>query len=190
MFRWSSRVKETVPAVPVAGPTPAVSCPLLGPFLKRVRKLGPPQRLLLFGTLCGANVSFLGERGFSVRVEGTPTGAAAYEPVHAGALMWDFLSQIKPEIARQWVERIHAGLIEGGAVLAFFPPVGATAALPRTRYRILAEDRISPERVEVRTGPPAAYQNRDIIKLFSGFDLDLLHTHRTGQREVLFYKSR
>jgi hypothetical protein len=167
---------------------PAVSCPLLGPFLRRALKLTAAPRVLLYGELCGANVTFLGEKGFGIRVEGSPVTPPIYEQGFTGALLWDFLSAMSSEAAARWVARIREGLLPGGAVLAFFPAAGAPAHAPRKRYRIHTEDQICAEILAGRTIPARPYQNRDIIRLFDGFNLENLHTHRDGQREALFFK--
>jgi hypothetical protein len=140
----------------------------------------------MLGELCGANVTFLGERGFRVTVHSDVRPGAAY----AGALVWDALSLMPPAEARRRTAALHDVLEAGGAVLAFFGPASPAGAVPRTRFRILSETHVRPEAVPGRTGLPHAYPNREILRIFERFDLDLLHTHRNGHREVLFFKSR
>ena len=152
--------------------------------------MGSSPRVLLFGEMCGANVSFLGEKGFRISVEGSPAAPRIYEPAYAGALLWDFLGAMRSDAASRWVARISEGLLPGGAALAFFAPAGSKSPSPRKRYRIRSDDQICTEILEGRTSPAESYQNRDIIRLFTGFDLELLHTHRDGQREALFFKAR
>jgi len=189
MFRLDARRESPGTGGAVASP-PAVACPLLRPFLRRVEKLHAAPRVLLVGEMCGSNVSFLGERGFQIAVEGSPASPANYEEVHAGALLWDHLALMKTAAAAQWIARIAQGLIPGGAVLALFPPASEGVPCPRTRFRIVSEELICREVLQERTDKAQVYQNRDIIRLFAGLDLDLLHTHRSGHREVLFFKGK
>jgi hypothetical protein len=189
MFRLDAR-KESPGTGNAAASLPAVACPLLRPFLRRVEKLQTPPRVILLGEMCGSNVSYLGERGYQVAVEGSPAQPPRYQEVHAGALLWDHLSLVNPAVAAQWILRVAEGLIPGGAVLALFPPAKEGSPCPRTRFRIISDELISREILQQRTDKPQVYQNRDIIRLFAGFNLDLLHTHRSGHREVLFFKGK
>ncbi|MBI3448136.1 MAG: hypothetical protein HY049_04355 [Acidobacteria bacterium] len=170
-------------------PPPAVACPLLRPFLKRVEKLQPSPSLLLFGEMCGANVSFLGARGLRVSVEGSPVEPRAYDASFSGAILWDHLSRVRPEQAASWIARLVEALVPGGAVLAFFPPVNALGLATRSRYRIASDELVTREPVGERGPVAGSYQNREIIRLFGAFNLELLHTHRSGDREALFFKA-
>ncbi|HZE89971.1 MAG TPA: hypothetical protein VE404_10500 [Verrucomicrobiae bacterium] len=149
----------------------------------------PSPSLLLFGEMCGANVSFLGARGLRISVEGSPVEPQAYSSGFSGALLWDHLSRLRPEAAVRWVAGLSDALVQGGAVLAFFPPVNATGDATRSRFRISSEELVAREPVGERAPVPGSYQNREIIRLFGAFNLDLLHTHRSGDREVLFFKA-
>ncbi len=201
---WKEKEAGRRATAGAAGTPPGVvSCPLLRPFLGRIARVQPAPSLLLFGEMCGANVSYLGERGFRVSVIGTlqpaPRPAAAGDPSagpaplaggYAGALVWDALSFVKPAEARGWVSMIAEALDPGGAVLVFFTPASTTVSCPRMRYRIVSDEMVIPERVDGDGVLPQPYQNREIIRLFDRFDLDLLHTHKNGQREALFFKGR
>ena len=182
--------RKAIAAEPIPGSAVVASqpCALLPRFLRRVVQIQPAPHVLVLGELCGANVSFLGERGLRVSigsdVESRPGGS------YAGALVWDTFSLMPPNEARPRALLLHDLLASGGAVLAFFGPPASARSCPRTRYRIVTDDLIQPESVEGRTAVAHPYQNREIIRLFDRFDLDLLHTHRDGQREVLFFKGK
>lgn len=187
---WSWNKKGAAP--PTAAPTPISSaspCALLKPFMQRVRRVSTCSHLLLVGELCGANITFLGERGFRVSVQKdlSSTGALLLDEF-AGVLLWDSLSYIDPREARDWIRSLAATVATGGAVLAFFKGPSVTGVFPKSRYRILSEDRIRAEPSGDRLMRPQPYQNRDILRLFEGFELDQLHTHKDGQRESLFYR--
>jgi hypothetical protein len=186
---WKGSRKDAV-AEPPTDSAAAVSlpCALLARFLQRVGRFHPAPNVLMLGELCGANVTFLGERGFRVRVERDLEAGAG--DAYAGALVWDTLSMMPPTEARRRAAILFDRLEEGGAVLAFFGSTAPAAALQRERYRIISENLIRPELVKGRVGRRHPYQNREIIGLFERFDLDLLHTHKNGQREVLFVKKR
>ncbi len=155
-------------------------------FLRRVTRLQPSPQLLMLGELCGENVSFLGERGFRVFVE--TDILAGSQGSYAGVLLWDALASMHPVEARRRTSLLGDLVVPGGAILAFFGPVGAAASRPRTRFRILGEDLVFPEPIQGRAGLTQPYENRDVVGLFGGFELDHLHTRRNGQREFLFFK--
>ena len=186
---WKGSRREVL-AEPISDPADAASqpCALLSRFFHRIVQVQPSPHILMLGELCGANVSFLGKHGFRVCVEAdvVPGPAGTY----AGALVWDALSLMPPIEARRRTLLLHDVLASGGAVLAFFRSAASAASCPRTRYRILSENLLSPESVQGRAGVVHPYQNREIIRLFDPLDLDLLHTHRDGQREVMFIKRR
>jgi len=85
---------------------------------------------------------------------------------------------------------LRTAIAPGGAVLAIFSPPQAAGPRDRFRYRIVAEGSIRVEKVEGRRAISHAYQNRDIIRLFEGFELQNLNTRRNGQREALLFKAR
>jgi hypothetical protein len=185
-WKESAREARQGRAAPLAAPEP-FACTGLARFLRRVARVESPPHLLMLGELCGENVSFLGERGFRVSVAtDVPSGEGAS---YAGALLWDALASMHPVEARRRTAILKEAIVPGGAVLAFFGPVGAAAARSRTRYRIVDEERVFPEPVQGRAGLTQPYENREILGLFAGFDLDHLHTRRNGQREFLFFRT-
>jgi hypothetical protein len=186
---WKGSRKEALvePSRPAAAT--ALPCALLSRFLRRVSKVQPEPHLLMLGELCGSNVTFLGERGFRVCVERDVEPRTDFS--YAGALVWDALSLMPPIEARRRTALIYATLSAGGAVLAFFGSTArAPGVSPRLRYRILSDALVRPESIVGRLEKHHPYQNREIIALFDRFDLEVLHTHKDGQREVLFTKGK
>ena len=177
---WKGSRREAV-AAPASEPaSAALPCALLSPFLKRIAKVHGAPHLLMIGELCGANVSFFGERGHRVSV------AADLEPEadrhYAGALLWDSLALLTPAEARRRTALLYDGLAAGGAALAFFPAPGPPGVAPRLRWRIVSDSLVRPESVRGRTGRAHPYQNREIIALFERYELDLGNLDLTGFR--------
>jgi hypothetical protein len=162
-------------------------CEALEQFFRRVDQVQTPRHILMLGELCGANVSFLGERGFRVCME--PDVRRKPEGTYAGALVWDTLSLIPPDEARQRTALLHDALAAGGAVLAFFDAPSAAGSCPSIRYRIVSENLVCPEKVRGRMRIAHPYHNRDIVRIFDRFDQVLLQMRRNGQRDALFFKA-
>ncbi len=173
------------PVAPAGAPAP-FSCTGLLRFLRRAARAQDEPHLLMLGELCGQNVTFFCERGFrvSVEIDLLPCAPALY----GGVLLWDALASMHPVEARRRTALLKEIVAPGGAALAFFGPVGSPVARPRTRYRILGEELVRPESVQGRAGLTQPYENRDVVALFDGFELDHLHTRRNGQREFLFFR--
>jgi len=187
LWKGSRKEMQATPASPPPVPE-ALPCAGLMRLLQRARQVQPEPSILMLGELCGGNVTYLGERGFRVCIE--TDVRAAPEVAWAGALVWDAFSLMPQLEARRRATLLHAGLMAGGAVLAVFAAPNAAPTRARARYRILSESLIRVEGLEGRRAVVHPYQNRDIIRLFEGFDLENLHTRRDGQREALFFKER
>lgn len=186
---WKPKVKEA-PAVPAAQPqAPTVlPCSALKQVLERARQIQPEPHILMLGELCGSNVTFLGERGFRVCIE-TQIGETSRD-TFAGALLWDAFTLMPFAEAARRAKHLSAAIAPGGAVLAIFGSPQAAGPRPRTRYRIVSEGSIRVETVEGLRAISHPYQNRDITRLFEGFEIQNLNTRRNGQREALLFKPR
>ncbi len=163
-------------------------CEALERFFRRVDRIQTSRHILMLGEMCGANVSFLGERGFRVRME--PELRCKPEGTFAGALLWDALSLVPPDEARRRVALLHEALAAGGAVLAIFDAPSAAGSSPCIRYRIVSESVVRPEKVRGRMRMAYPYQNRDIERAFRRFEPALLQLRRDGRRDALFFKTK
>jgi len=186
---WKPTPKPVPASAAVKPPSPTVlPCSALKLVLDRARQVQREPHILMLGELCGSNVNFLGERGYRVCVETDIRPKP--EGTFGGALIWDAFALMPIAEARRRAVILRGAIAEGGAVLAIFGSTQVAASRVRTRYRILSEGSIRIETVEGLRAVPHAYQNRDIIRLFEGFDLQNLNTRRNGQREALLFKGK
>ena len=201
-----SRVE--VAARPAAASTTTFPSQSLGEFLRRIGKLDPHPHVLDLGILCGDNIAFLGARGCRVSVESLPTVTTLPSPLQyppesfSGVLAWDAIARLTPGDATTLVETLRQLLVEGGVMLAYFPP--GTEASSGGRYRIASAELLSLESAPrsslthsasslmhpARSHPPHPYQNREIYLLFARFEVVRLAQLKSGAREVLLSRTR
>jgi hypothetical protein len=191
----------------------------LGEFLTRVLRVDPHPSVLDLGVLCGANIAFLGQKGCRVSVESLPSGLTREEGVSAeahsgasgapkfplsplkyppesfaGVLAWDAIARMPLSEAPAFAETLWRLLLEGGAILAYFPGPPGNAGGPAGRYRILGEGQLKVETTDKpitgsgKSQPP--YQNREIYTVFSRFEVVRLSQLKSGTREVLVARTR
>lgn len=182
-------------------------------LLRRLRRLDRPQVLDL-GMADGANLEFFTQQGCRVSVEDLATGLplqaerrprirvrrprAAVSPscLLAGrrpgpeafdaVLCWDLLDLLSADEAAGLVREIRDRLRPRGMVWAFFDSSEQRSATCLRHFRILGEESLEHR---LRTDHPAArfaHQNRDIIRMFDGFEVLGSTFLRVGMREMLF----
>lgn len=101
----------------------------------------------------------------------------------SGILAWDAIARMTPADAVGFVESLRRLLLDGGAILAHFPPVTNSSA--GVRYRIVSTDLLALESSTRRCAPPQNFQNREIYSMFSGFEIVRVAQLKSGAREVL-----
>jgi len=106
------------------------------------------------------------------------------EGLFDAVLCWDLLDYLDPAGARQSLERFAGLLKPRGYLLAFFNCERA-AVRPATRYRIMDADRLEYEPLPDAHPPGRAYENREILELFAGFDLVNSCYLKNQMREIL-----
>jgi len=108
----------------------------------------------------------------------------------SGVLAWDSIARLPYEEAIGFAETLRKLLLDGGAVLAYFPGPTVSSASISGRYRIVDEEKLTLELSAGRSLPGSQYQNREIYALFSRFSVVRLAQLKTGTREVLVVKNR
>jgi hypothetical protein len=194
------------PAQGVLHPTYA-----LRPLLRRLRRIDRP-RVLDLGAAEGPNLEFFIQRGCRVRVENllealplsdtsppivrvrratprvVPDLLAGRHPAEEAfdlALAWDLLDLVETDVAAGLVREMRSRLRAGGMVWALFDTSPRTAPpLPR-RFRIVNEHSLEHRLLDGRAAARFIHANRDILRMFDGFEV-LSSTHlRVGLREML-----
>jgi hypothetical protein len=184
----------------------------LRPLLRRLRRLDRPHVLDL-GAAEGPNLEFFTQRECRVRVENllealplsdkirpivrvrrstprtVPDLLAERHPAEEAfdlVLAWDLLDLVDADVAAGLAREMRSRLRSGGMVWALFDTSLRTApALPR-RFRIVNEHSLEHRLLDGRTTARLIHQNRDILRMFDGFEV-LSSTHlRVGLREMLF----
>ena len=163
----------------------------LGEFLHRLHRIDTHPAVLHLGVLCGANIAFLGAMGCRISVDGHAPLLLNHAPdSFSGVLAWDAISRMPVEEATPFVDGLRKMLMSTGVILAYFPGPPGGAEASSGRYRIVGEGKLAIEPSGQRHAGQKVYQNRDIYRLFSRFDVVRLAHHKSGTREVLVAKSR
>jgi hypothetical protein len=175
--------------------------------LGRLLKEQEQPRVLDLGPLCGDTLTYLASRGARVSVDQfavpaplpkrTP-GAAPLEvpPFSIGqpdgmfdlVLAWEHIDFTPPDRLAEVGAELGRLLAPGGWVLLFCRDSRSSATGPASRFRVVADDRVS---VEPLSGdPPQRYihPNRDIERAFASFRIQGIHLQRSGVREILALK--
>jgi len=104
-----------------------------------------------------------------------------------GALVWDSLEYLNPNLAQAAVDKMYRILRPGGYLLAMFHAEPSTAPGPAYSYRI--QDSRTLQTCERRPRPIAhIYNNRHLEKFFKDFDAVKFFLTRDNLREVIVRK--
>ncbi|NOY52092.1 MAG: class I SAM-dependent methyltransferase [Deltaproteobacteria bacterium] len=163
---------------------------------------GTRPALLDLGAPCSSNINFFGKKGFKIFVEdflqnyceaGRRLSAlpqllnystAAFE----GVFCWDIFDFLHPDDSPRMAERLHALLKPSGGLLALF--YSRDDRIPRTifRHKLTDSGQVLHEAVSGMGAQGHRYANREIMRIFSAFDIDKSFHHKSGYREYLFRK--
>jgi hypothetical protein len=102
-------------------------------------------------------------------------------------LCWDLFDYLAGPGAQQSLQRLAVLLKPRGYLLAFFN-CERTAVRPATRYRIVGAEQLEYEPLPHAHPPRRAYENREILELFAGFDLVNSCYLKNQMREILVQK--
>jgi hypothetical protein len=112
-----------------------------------------------------------------------PYPASAFDAI----LCWDLFDYLVGPGAQQSLQRLAVLLKPRGYLLAFFN-CERIAARPATRYRIVGVEQLEYEPLPYAHPPRRAYENREILELFAGFDLVNSCYLKNQMREILVQK--
>ena len=185
-------------------------------LLRRLRRIEDP-RILDLGPAEGVNLEFFTGRGFRVSVENfveaipEPTAskypacvsrpAVPREPLRMLAsrrpeeepfdaiFCWDLLDLLGVEAARDLVLELRSRLRHSGLVWALFDSSRREAPAALRRFRILGEESLEHQHIPERPVTRFLHQNRDIIRMFDGFEVLSSTFLRVGVREMLFARA-
>jgi hypothetical protein len=207
---WDSRSKErndaAAPAAALAGAGQTFPTKALRKFLATLTSRESPV-LMDLGPVVGSNVTFFGERlGCKIILEdlfadldrypkNSETPFAEYLQTRLkhedgsvdGILCWNFFDFLDLRSAQALAVALTKLLRTDGALLAFFTTVGA----PDTRfsrYIIMGEDAVQQKPYSSGGKKQTSFQNRDIIRMFSGLKVSESFLLKTNIREFLFRK--
>jgi len=157
----------------------------------------PPQGAPQLSSLTPIQKVGVGKEGAGLRLglrrRSTPravpdllAGRHPAEEVFDLVLAWDLLDLVDADVAAGLAREMRSRLRAGGMVWALFDTSLRTApALPR-RFRIVNEHSLEHQLLTGRVTARLIHQNRDILRMFDGFEV-LSSTHlRVGLREMLF----
>lgn len=102
-------------------------------------------------------------------------------------LCWDLFDYLEGSGAVQSLPKLADLLRPRGYLLAFFN-CERTTARPATRYRIVGSEQLEYEPLPQAHPPGRAYENREIVELFNGFDLINSCYLPNQMREILVQK--
>ncbi len=160
--------------------------------------------LLDMGPGLGPNIEYFGKHGFKVFIEDflrnqVPAkqglrsdgdylkySAASFD----GVLCWDILDFIEPEDAMTLVRNLLHLLKPGGMILALFDAQSNPNMKQVLRHKITDDFWVLHEPVSEFRPRSHHYANREIMKLFTSFDIVKSYYHKSRFREFLFQKDR
>ncbi len=158
--------------------------------------------LLDLGAPCSSNIDCFGEKGFKIFVEdflrnyceagqrlsAMPQllnyGPASFE----GILCWDTFDFLHPDDAPFMAERLYTLLKPRGGLLALFQARDDGTPRKIFRHKITDGERILHEPSSTMRVQANSYQNREIMQIFSAFEIDKSYHHKSGYREYFFRK--
>ncbi len=160
--------------------------------------------LLDMGPGLGSNIGYFGKHGFKVFVEDflrdqvpakrglRPDGDYLQYPASSfdGVLCWDILDFIEPEDAATLVRRLLRLLKPGGMILALFDAQSSPTMKQVLRHKITDDLWVLHEPLSEFRPRPHHYANREIMKLFTSYDIVRSYYHKSRFREFLFQKER
>jgi hypothetical protein len=207
---WDSRSKDrndaAAPAAALADAGQTFPTKALRKFLATLTSRESPV-LMDLGPVVGSNVTFFGERlGCKIILEdvfadlerypkNSETPFAEYLQTRLkhedgsvdGILCWNFFDFLDLRSAQVLAVALTKLLRTDGALLGFFTTVGA-ADTRFSRYIIMGEDSVKQKPYSSGGKKQTAFQNRDIIRMFSGLKVSESFLLKTNIREFLFRK--
>ncbi len=207
---WDSRSKErndaAAPAAALADAGQTFPTKALRKFLATLTSRESPV-LMDLGPVVGSNVTFFGERlGCKIILEdlfadldrypkNSETPFAEYLQTRLkhqdgsvdGILCWNFFDFLDLRSAQALAVALTKLLRTDGALLGFFTTVGA-ADTRFSKYIIMGEDAVKQKPYSSGGKKQTSFQNRDIIRMFSGLKVSESFLLKTNIREFLFRK--
>ena len=207
---WDSRSKErndaAAPAAALADAGQTFPTKALRKFLATLTSRESPV-LMDLGPVVGSNVTFFGERlGCKIILEdlfadldrypkNSETPFAEYLQTRLkhqdgsvdGILCWNFFDFLDLRSAQALAVALTKLLRTDGALLGFFTTVG-TADARFSKYIIMGEDAVKQKPYSSGGKKQTSFQNRDIIRMFSGLKVSESFLLKTNIREFLFRK--
>ena len=207
---WDSRSKErhdaAAPAAALADAGQTFPTKALRKFLATLTSRESPV-LMDLGPVVGSNVTFFGERlGCKIILEdlfadldrypkNSETPFAEYLQTRLkhqdgsvdGILCWNFFDFLDLRSAQTLALALTKLLRTDGALLGFFTTVGAADAR-FSKYIIMGEDAVKQRAYSSGGKKQTSFQNRDIIRMFSGLKVSESFLLKTNIREFLFRK--
>jgi hypothetical protein len=101
-----------------------------------------------------------------------------------GALVWDSLQYLTPQLLEMTVEQLHRILRPGGQLLAVFHADEKATEVPAFSYRIQDHKTVALNE-RTRRRPAQFFNNRALEKLFRNFDSVKFFLTRDSLREVI-----
>jgi hypothetical protein len=158
--------------------------------------------VLDLGAPCNANIDFFGKRGFKIYVEDflreycdrgldlTSMSHFLAYPASSfdGILCWDIFDFLKVEEASHMVQKISFLLKKEGAVSALFEARSGSRTGKILRHKITESALVIHEPLGQSRFSKHRYPNREIMKLFDGFEIVKSYYHKSGFQEYLFRK--
>jgi len=199
---WTPALKSRHWTTPAASNDP-IQTPLrtLDRFCTVLSTVKRPA-LLDLGAPCSSNINFFAQKGFKIFIEDflqnyceakqqistLPQLLNYASESFEGIFCWDIFDFLHPDDFSPMVERLHALLKPSGRILALF--FSRDDRTPRTRFRHKITDS-GQVLHEVMTGMRTqgqTYPNREIMQIFSAFEIEKSYYHKSGYREYLFRK--
>lgn len=154
------------------------------------------------GPASSPNIDFFGQKGFKIYVEdflrnyldpahdpSSRSDLLDYPPsVFDGILCWDIFDFIAPRDAEILTQRLFDLVKGGGLIMALFDARTAPGARHLMRHKILDENSVVHEPLRAVRHTSHHYKNRQILQLFSRFEIVKSYYHKNRLREYLFQK--
>ncbi len=193
---------------PSSGVADVRSCPSLAKALKRIAARTKP-RIIDLGPLCGSTAVFLANRGARVCVEDfipppplpkknkhDEEETPAVEPFVIEQpsdefdllLGWEAIDFTPPDRLEEVVGEMKRLVKENGLIfLLSRNTTGARKSVQDApgRFRVEAEDRLSREPAQSRTGTRWVHLTREIERVLKPFSVQGIHLQRDQTREIL-----